>query len=184
MVSFFRLIEYKVMIFRLLLAYVFYFIARSFFVLYNSSVLDINSLTEFFSLCYHGLIFDTVAIFYLNSLFVLLSMFPLWINTKIYYQKLLFYVYFFFNLIGYATNFIDFGYYKFIYNRTTISEWAVVKNEQNILQMFLRFAVSYWHIFILFIVLSVFWVYLYKKIKFNPSPYKKHIAFYISSSNE
>ena len=180
--SFFRLNEYKVMIFRLLLAYVFYFIARSLFVIYNFSVLDMSSFYEFLSLCYHGLIFDTTAIFYLNSLFVLLSMFPLWINTKPYYQKLLFYVYFFFNLIGYATNFIDLGYYKFIYNRTTISEWAVVKNEQNILQMFMRFAVSYWHIFILFVVLSVLWVYLYKKIKFKPSPYKKHIAFYISSS--
>ena len=180
--SFFRLNEYKVMIFRLLLAYVFYFIARSLFVIYNFSVLDMSSFYEFLSLCYHGLIFDTTAIFYLNSLFVLLSMFPLWINTKPYYQKLLFYVYFFFNLIGYATNFIDLGYYKFIYNRTTISEWAVVKNEQNILQMFMRFAVSYWHIFILIVVLSVLWVYLYKKIKFKPSPYKKHIAFYISSS--
>ncbi len=180
--SFFRLNEYKVMIFRLLLAYVFYFIARSLFVIYNFSVLDMSSFYEFLSLCYHGLIFDTTAIFYLNSLFVLLSMFPLWINTKPYYQKLLFYVYFFFNLIGYATNFIDLGYYKFIYNRTTISEWAVVKNEQNILQMFMRFAVNYWHIFILIVVLSVLWVYLYKKIKFKPSPYKKHIAFYISSS--
>ena len=180
--SFFRLNEYKVMIFRLLLVYVFYFIARSLFVIYNFSVLDMSSFYEFLSLCYYGLIFDTTAIFYLNSLFVLLSMFPLWINTKPYYQKLLFYVYFFFNLIGYATNFIDLGYYKFIYNRTTISEWAVVKNEQNILQMFMRFAVSYWHIFILFVVLSVLWVYLYKKIKFKPSPYKKHIAFYISSS--
>ena len=170
------------MIYRLLLAYLFYFIARSFFVIYNFSVLDISSFSEFFSLCYHGLIFDTAAIFYLNSLFVLLSMFPFGINTKPFYQKVLFYVYFFFNLIGYATNFIDFGYYKFIYNRTTISEWAVVKNEHNILQMFLRFAYSYWHIFFLFIALSFVWVYLYKKIKIKPSSYKKHIIFYISTS--
>ena len=180
--SFIRINEYKVMILRLLLAYFFYFIARLLFVLYNFSVLDISSISEFFSLCYHGLIFDTAAIFYLNSLFVLLSMFPLGINTKQYYQKLLFYIYFFFNLIGYATNFIDFGYYKFIYNRTTISEWAVVKNEHNIVQMFLRFAYSYWHIFLLFIVLSFAWIYLYKKIRFNSTPYKKPMVFYISTS--
>lgn len=180
--SFIRINEYKVMILRLLLAYFFYFIARLLFVLYNFSVLDISSISEFFSLCYHGLIFDTAAIFYLNSLFVLLSMFPLGINTKQYYQKLLFYIYFFFNLIGYATNFIDFGYYKFIYNRTTISEWAVVKNEHNIVQMFLRFAYSYWHIFLLFIVLSFAWIYLYKKIRFKSTPYKKPMVFYISTS--
>lgn len=180
--SFIRINEYKVMILRLLLAYFFYFIVRLLFVLYNFSVLDVSSISEFFSLCYHGLIFDTAAIFYLNSLFVLLSMFPLGINTKQYYQKLLFYIYFFFNLIGYATNFIDFGYYKFIYNRTTISEWAVVKNEHNIVQMFLRFAYSYWHIFLLFIVLSFAWIYLYKKIRFKSTPYKKPMAFYISTS--
>ena len=180
--SFIRINEYKVMILRLLLAYFFYFIARLLFVLYNFSVLDISSISEFFSLCYHGLIFDTAAIFYLNSLFVLLSMFPLGINAKQYYQKLLFYIYFFFNLIGYATNFIDFGYYKFIYNRTTISEWAVVKNEHNIVQMFLRFAYSYWHIFLLFIVLSFAWIYLYKKIRFKSTPYKKPMVFYISTS--
>ncbi|CAI8380176.1 MAG: Lipoteichoic acid synthase 1 [Formosa sp. Hel3_A1_48] len=180
--SFIRINEYKVMILRLLLAYFFYFIARLLFVLYNFSVLDISSISEFFSLCYHGLIFDTAAIFYLNSLFVLLSMFPLGINTKQYYQKLLFYIYFFFNLIGYATNFIDFGYYKFIYNRTTISEWAVVKNEHNIVQMFLRFAYSYWHIFLLFIVLRFAWIYLYKKIRFKSTPYKKPMVFYISTS--
>ena len=180
--SFIRINEYKVMILRLLLAYFFYFIARLLFVLYNFSVLDVSSISEFFSLCYYGLIFDTAAIFYLNSLFVLLSMFPLGINTKQYYQKLLFYIYFFFNLIGYATNFIDFGYYKFIYNRTTISEWAVVKNEHNIVQMFLRFAYSYWHIFLLFIVLSFAWIYLYKKIRFKSTPYKKPMVFYISTS--
>lgn len=180
--SFIRINEYKVMILRLLLAYFFYFIARLLFVLYNFSVLDVSSISEFFSLCYHGLIFDTAAIFYLNSLFVLLSMFPLGINTKQYYQKLLFYIYFFFNLIGYATNFIDFGYYKFIYNRTTISEWAVVKNEHNIVQMFLRFAYSYWHIFLLFIVLRFAWIYLYKKIRFKSTPYKKPMVFYISTS--
>lgn len=180
--SFIRINEYKVMILRLLLAYFFYFIARLLFVLYNFSVLDVSSISEFFSLCYYGLIFDTAAIFYLNSLFVLLSMFPLGINTKQYYQKLLFYIYFFFNLIGYATNFIDFGYYKFIYNRTTISEWAVVKNEHNIVQMFLRFAYSYWHIFLLFIVLSFAWIYLYKKIRFKSTPYKKPMVFYISIS--
>lgn len=180
--SYIRINEYKVMILRLLLAYFFYFIARLLFVLYNFSVLDVSSISEFFSLCYHGLIFDTAAIFYLNSLFVLLSMFPLGINTKQYYQKLLFYIYFFFNLIGYATNFIDFGYYKFIYNRTTISEWAVVKNEHNIVQLFLRFAYSYWHIFLLFIVLSFAWIYLYKKIRFKSTPYKKPMVFYISTS--
>lgn len=180
--SYFRVGEYKAMILRLLLAYFFYFIARLLFVIYNFSVLDITSLPEFLILCYHGLIFDTAAIFYLNSLFVLFSMFPLFVNTSAGYQKFLFYVYFGFNLLGYATNFIDLGYYKFTYNRTTISEWAVVKNESNLLQMFLRFAYTYWHIFVLFVIIAWVWIFLYKKIKIETKKYQHNLLYYISTS--
>ena len=180
--SFFRINEYKVMVYRLFLAYIFYFIARILFVVYNFSVLEISSLEELLKLCYHGLIFDTAAIFYLNSLFVVFSMLPLSINTSKGYQKFLFYTYFGFNFLGYATNFIDFGYYKFIYNRTTISEWAVVKNEDNLIQMFLRFTISYWHILVLFLILAWLWIYLFKKIKVESKPYKKHTVFYVLTS--
>jgi phosphoglycerol transferase MdoB-like AlkP superfamily enzyme len=170
------------MFYRLFLAYVFYVVARLLFVVYNFSILEISSVWELIKLCYHGLIFDTAAIFYLNSLFVLCSMLPLGINTNAGYQKFLFYVYFGFNLLGYATNFIDFGYYKFIYNRTTISEWDVVKNESNLWQMVFRFSYSYWHIFVLFFGLAWLWIFLYKKIKIKPEKYKKNKLLYVITS--
>jgi len=170
------------MFYRLFLTYVFYVVARLLFVVYNFSILEISSVWELIKLCYHGLIFDTAAIFYLNSLFVLCSMLPLGINTNVGYQKFLFYVYFGFNLLGYATNFIDFGYYKFIYNRTTISEWDVVKNESNLWQMVFRFSYSYWHIFVLFCFLAWLWIFLYKKIKIKPEKYQKNKLLYVTTS--
>ncbi len=170
------------MFYRLFLAYVFYVVARLLFVVYNFSILEISSVWELIKLCYHGLIFDTAAIFYLNSLFVLCSMLPLGVNTNAGYQKFLFYVYFGFNLLGYATNFIDFGYYKFIYNRTTISEWDVVKNESNLWQMVFRFSYSYWHIFVLFFGLAWLWIFLYKKIKIKPEKYQKNKLLYVTTS--
>ena len=91
MKSFFRLNEYSVLFYRIALAYVFYFIARILFYTYNYDILDVNSVTEFLQISYHGLVFDTTAILYVNGLFILLSTLPFFINTKPKYQKGLFY---------------------------------------------------------------------------------------------
>ena len=170
------------MIYRFLLVYLMYAISRFLFFVYNFSLLEIDSLSEYLRLSYHGLAFDTTSIFYLNSLFVVLSMFPLWINTHKIYQNILFIVYFLTNLIGIAFNFVDLIYYKFNYNRTTVSEWAVIENESNLLHMFFRFSISYWHVFLLFFIVSAFWMFLYKKVKVNKHPYSKGVISYILTS--
>lgn len=179
---FFRQQEYSVLVYRLFLAYVFYFIARFLFFLYNYDVLEVHSIGEFFSLSYYGLAFDTAAILYVNALFVLLSILPLRAATAPWYRKMLLYVYFITNLIAYALNFVDFIYYKFNFARTTLSVLDVVKNEGNKVEMFFRFLFSYWHVYVLFILVSALWIYLYKLVKL---PALKHSLsaknFYISS---
>ena len=182
MIRFIRLQEYKVMIYRVLIVYLMYAISRFLFFVYNFSLLEIDSLSEYLRLSYHGLAFDTTSIFYLNSLFVVLSMFPLWINTHKTFQNILFIVYFLTNLIGIAFNFVDLIYYKFNYNRTTVSEWAVIENESNLLHMFFRFSISYWHVFLLFFIVSAFWMFLYQKVKVNKDPYSKGVISYILTS--
>lgn len=160
-----RLNEYKVLIYRLLLAYFFYFIARILFYLYNFDLLRVNSVSDFISLCYHGLAFDTTAILYVNLLFILLSILPFIKNTNNGYQKFLFYLYFTTNLLAYATNFIDFIYYKYTFARTTIVALGVIEHETNKSTLFLSFLVDYWHVFILFLLCAALWIYLYKKIE-------------------
>ncbi len=56
--KFFRKQEYVVLIYRLLLAYIFYFIARFLFLIYNFDLLNVDSIGEFFRLSYYGLAFD------------------------------------------------------------------------------------------------------------------------------
>ena len=163
--SFFRINEYLVLLYRLSLAYVFYFIARVLFFLYNKSVLNVDSIGEFFRLSYYGLIFDTTAILYLNAAFVLFSILPFFINTSRGYQKFLLYIYFIFNLLGYVLNFVDFIYYKYTFTRTTIVVWDLLKHENNAFNMFFRFMISYWHVYVLFFIVAFLWVYLYKKVR-------------------
>ena len=118
MLQLIRTNEYKVLAYRILLAYIFYFIARILFYLYNSDFLKVDSISDFLSICYYGLAFDTTAILYVNLLFIVLSILPLWKNATIGYQKFLFYLYFITNIFAYSTNFVDFIYYKFSLTRS------------------------------------------------------------------
>ena len=149
MKSFFRLNEYSVLFYRIGLAYLFYFIARILFYTYNYDILDVNSVTEFLQISYHGLVFDTTAILYVNGLFILLSTLPFFINTKPKYQKGLFYLYFISNLFFYAFNFVDLIYYRYNFARTTMAVVDILKNEKSLTFMFFRFLFTYWLVFFL-----------------------------------
>jgi hypothetical protein len=130
MANFSRAQEFKALFYRLFLVYAFYFIARALFFFYNADILKVGSAGEFFRLAYHGLTFDTAAILYINLLFILLSVLPLTVNRRPGYQKMLFWVYFIPNLLAYATNFIDFIYYKYIFARTTVAVVDSFKDEE------------------------------------------------------
>ena len=62
-----RIQSYKTLFLRVSLAYVFYFFARVLFYFYNSNMIIIESVHEFFYLCFIGLTFDTSAILYANE---------------------------------------------------------------------------------------------------------------------
>ncbi|KGO90840.1 LTA synthase family protein [Flavobacterium suncheonense] len=179
--KFFRTEEYKALLYRLFLVYFFYFLARLLFFAYNYKLLKVDSVTDFLWLQYHGMAFDTTAILYANGLFILLSILPFWHNSKRGYQRFLFYVYFICNLLAYATNFIDFIYYKYIYSRTTIAVFDVLEHETNKGNMFFRFMISYWHVYLLFFALSALWIYLYKKVRVEYKQPEKHLAYFSTS---
>src|SRR5690606_41168603 len=89
-----RFQEALLLLYRLLLAFLLYGLARLFFVIFNANLVHVDSAGTFFRLQGLGLTFDTISIFYTNALFILLSVLPLWINTSKAYQKVPFYVYF------------------------------------------------------------------------------------------
>lgn len=165
MKSFFRLEEYKVLGYRLLLAYLFYFIARVIFYIYNYHIVEVDSFSDFLNISYHGLAFDTTAILYSNGLFILLSIMPFFINAGEKYQKGLFWLYFISNLSVYALNFIDLIYYKYNFSRLTIAAWDIIKHEESKGGMFFRFLFTYWDVFLLFFVVCALWIFLYNRVK-------------------
>ncbi|RRN78121.1 alkaline phosphatase family protein [Pseudoxanthomonas sp. SGD-10] len=173
-----RLSEYLILLYRLILCFVFYQIARILFFAFNSSIFQLESLWFLLKLCWHGIAFDSTAILYVNSLFILLSIFPLTINTKPGYQKLLTIVYFASNLLIYATNFIDFLYYKFSQTRSTLATLDVVKNEENAGSLFWHFFTSYWYVLVIFIVISSLWILVYQKAEVKEAKIENTLTYF------
>jgi phosphoglycerol transferase MdoB-like AlkP superfamily enzyme len=177
-----RINEYKVLVYRILLAFGFYSVVRVLFFIYNYKLINIEDVSSFFALAYHGLAFDTTSILYVNSLFILLSTLPLLTNTKKGFQKFLFYLYFATNLFAFATNFIDFIYYRYTFGRSTIASVDSLENEQNKGLLFFNFLVNYWHVFFLFLLCAALWIYLYKRLKINHHKIKGSFKYFFVST--
>lgn len=174
--------EYATMFYRLILAYVFYFIARILFYLFNYDLIDIDGVAEFFKLCYYGIAFDTTAILYLNLLFILLSIIPTTINTKKNYQNVLFYTYFIINGVGYFLNFIDMAYYPFSKTRLTIAVRGVIENEQNYLALLGSFIADYWYIPLIFTILMFLWIKAYDFVKPKQKDIQNKVGYFSFST--
>ncbi|TSD66729.1 sulfatase-like hydrolase/transferase [Inquilinus sp. KBS0705] len=174
----FRLNEYKVLLYRLLLAYLFYFISRVLFFAFNTHLLAVDGIWALLELCYYGLAFDTTALLYINSLFILLSILPFTINTRRGYQKGITILYFVTNLLAYFTNFIDIIYYRFTQVRTTKAALDLLDNENNKKVLFIHFAATYWYVLVIFIICCAAWVWLYLKVKVKPIPAKPTVAYF------
>jgi hypothetical protein len=177
-----RFDEYKLVFYRILLAYLFYFIARLLFFIYNRNLIQIDGLTDVVSMCYHGLAFDTTSILYLNLLFIVFSILPFRINHSKKYQTFLFYLYFIPNLFGYATNFVDFIYYRFNFGRSTIAALDSLKHESNKTLLLMNFMIHYWHVFVLFFLISFLWIYLYKKISIQITNHHSGVVYFGTST--
>ncbi|BDB52982.1 sulfatase [Flavobacterium ammonificans] len=176
-----RYSEYKVVAYRIVLIYFFYFLSRLLFYFYNKNLIQIDGIGDVASMCFYGLAFDTAAILYLNMLFIVFSILPLRINHTKKYQSFLFYLYFIPNLFGYATNFIDFIYYRFNFGRSTIAALDSLKNESNKTILFVNFLMNYWHVFVLFVLISFFWVYLYRKVTISEVQHHSGKVYFGSS---
>ncbi len=177
----FRKQEVLALLYRIFLAYVFYQIARLLFWYFNKGLIRVDSVSEYLKLAYHGTAFDTTAILYVNSLFILLSLLPLVINTKKGFQKILFWIYFLTNGLAYGMNFGDFIYYKFSQSRLTSAVFQVAEHESNVSQTLMISVGQHPFVLIWFIILMGLWVFLYKKVKVDDTKPAQLLPYFLFS---
>ncbi len=176
-----RLQEIGVLLYRIGLAYFFYQVARVLFWFYNRNLIAVDSVSDYLKLAFHGFVFDTTAILYVNSLFILLSLLPLIINTKRGYQKFLFYVYFIMNGIAYGMNFGDFVYYQFSQARLTIAAMHVAQHENNLSRVLLAALFDHPLVLVSYALLMAFWIFLYRKVKLSEFKPQRKILYFLST---
>lgn len=176
-----RLQEIGVLLYRIGLAYFFYQVARVLFWFYNRNLIAVDSVSDYLKLAFHGFAFDTTAILYVNSLFILLSLLPLIINAKRGYQKFLFYVYFIMNGIAYGMNFGDFVYYQFSQARLTIAAMHVAQHENNLSRVLLAALFDHPLVLVSYALLMAFWIFLYRKVKLSEFKPQRKILYFLST---
>lgn len=176
-----RLQETGVLFYRIGLVFLFFQIARFLFWFFNRDIIEIETIGDYLSLAYYGTAFDTTAILYINSAFILLSALPLVINTKRGYQKFLFWWYFITNSLAYLMNFGDFIYYRFSQSRLTSAVLNVVENESNLWKVFGVSLLQNPMVVLSYVLLMSLWIFLYKKVKISEQKPKKWVVYFLSS---
>lgn len=173
--------EYGVFLYRIFLAFLFFNVCRLLFIIYNFKLLDITDFNDWLNIFYGGIFFDATAIVYTLSLFILLSILPLFINSKASFQRILIWIYFIPNALALALNHLDFMYYRFIKTRSMSNVLESVEHEVNKATLFFSFLINYWHVFLLYFTLLLLWIWLYKKLKVKESKVEKPLPYIFTS---
>ncbi len=177
----FRRREILVLLYRIFLAFFFYQIARLLFWYFNQDLIPVDGIRDYLSIAFHGLAFDCTAILYVNSLFILLSLVPIIINSTQKYQKFLFWLYFITNGIAYALNFGDMIYYRFSQARLTTAAFQVAEHENNLGKIFWQSVLAHPFVLIWYVVLLIFWIFLYKKVQISERKPKYLLPYFVES---
>lgn len=151
------------------------------FLYYNLDVIEIDSFSQGLYLCYLGLRFDTTSIFYLSSVFVLLSILPGTFVLQKRYQKTVKAFYFFGLTIGMVLNFVDIAYYRFNLMRMNASLFESIENESNKATLFFHFFSTYFYLVVLFALLLFTWNIFYDKRSLKRIEIRRKKTYYVES---
>lgn len=161
---------YLALIYRLLLLMVIYSLCRLGFYLCNRPLFSHLEPGELAYIFLGGLKFDTAALLYLNSLYIVLQAAPFPFRCRKGYQRFCQWLFIISNSIAILANFIDFAYYKYTLKRTTTSVFSQFSNEQNKLKLTFDFLIDYWYLLLLFVALVYGFIKLYRWIKVQQAP--------------
>ncbi|MCH4155647.1 MAG: sulfatase-like hydrolase/transferase [Muribaculaceae bacterium] len=148
----------------MLLVYLAFMLCRIIFLWKNWSTFAAGmTWTEAAGILNGGLVFDTSALLYINSLYLLLMLVPVHFKETGTWHKSLKWIYMVTNGIGIASNLIDCVYFKFTGRRTTITVFSEFGNENNIAGIILHETLVHWYLLLAFaIIIYGLWK-LYKK---------------------
>jgi len=161
----FGLSNYLIIVRRMVLLLLLYALSRYVFYLYNYDLFDHLSWVQLRPIFMGGLRFDLSAIFYINSLYLLLSLFPLQAFYRPAAQRWIKALFVVTNAVALAVNTMDFYYFRFTLRRTDSSFFAEFQGGERLLKIILNSMVQQWPLVLFWIGLTLFLVLGYGRIK-------------------
>ena len=138
----------------MLVAYLVWMLSRvAFFVENWSTFAPYMSWPLFKSMLHGALVFDTSALLYVNSLYLVLMLLPLHLKEREGFHKGLKWLFVVTNAIGVAMNLMDSVYFQYTGRRSTVSVFTEFANEDNIASILLTEFAHHWYLVLAFIAL-------------------------------
>lgn len=138
---------------RLLLALLLFFIARLFFLLYNFDVFPDLNIAGGLRLFIIGLRFDISVIIYFNLLFIFMHLLPIGkIKSRPGYQRFLKWYFIIINGFLLFVNLADSVYFNFILRRSTADVLKLILLSNDVANLLPSFILDYWYILILLVI--------------------------------
>lgn len=149
---------------RLAVCYLIYFICRLLFFLANRSFFPDTGLSNLIEDSFYGLRFDSFSIVASNSLFILLSLLPFNFFARHGYQRLLFWIFVVCNTVAVAFNCIDVAYFPFIRKRSSADLLAQMGGQSDLLKLAPQFLRDFWWAALFFVALIWGMILLYRRV--------------------
>ncbi len=167
---------------RLALVYGVLMVCRVVFYAMNADLLGPVVWSEVPTLLHGALVFDTVSMLYANVLFIVLSLLPLRLRAKRWYQRALRWIFVTVNAVAViALNLADSVYFHYAKKRFTAEELHFTQENTNNLTLLEKFAAENWLLLVLAGVLiwGLWWA--YGRIKYHPTRLKRWWSYYPAS---
>jgi len=172
--------DFTVLVLRMIPLYLCIFILQIAFYLHNHTLIGTLSFSEVPMLLWGAFKFSTVSIFYLNAVFIALSLLPFRFRAEKWYQQGLFWLYVVTNSVGIvALNIADAIYYRYAFKRITMEELHFFQDNDNTSNILFKSMGENWWLVLLALGLVAMLVWTYRKIKYHPTDIKNNVAYYV-----
>lgn len=166
---------YTALALRITLMLCLYTLCRILFYLFNLHLFPEVGFKKMLVLVYGGLQFDISALFYINSLYLLLQVLPFNFRYTAIYQASSKWLFIVTNTIGLLANCIDFVYYPYTLKRTTSSVFKQFANEHNQASILLDFIRDFWYLWLMLFFIVWLLIKLYNNIQIKKTDFTKRV---------
>ena len=165
----------------MLVAYLVWMLSRVAFFMENwSTFAPYMSWSLFKSMLHGALVFDTSALLYINSLYLVLMLLPLHLKERAGFHKGLKWLFVVTNTVAVASNMMDSVYFQYTGRRSTVTVFTEFANEGNITSiLFIEFA-RHWYLVLAFVALVFILWRCYTKPRLEVYRFGSH--YYISQA--